>query len=90
MQKRLNVVIIGAGLMGHGIAQVFAAAGDHVTLTDANADVLSKAPDHIAHNLGQMGIVATPILNNVHLESNLFDAVALADLIIEAVRVVDT
>jgi 3-hydroxyacyl-CoA dehydrogenase len=32
-----RVYVIGAGLMGHGIAQVTAAAGKQVTLADRNA-----------------------------------------------------
>ena len=30
-----RIAVIGAGLMGHGIAQVFALAGHDVTITDS-------------------------------------------------------
>ncbi|GLC97750.1 3-hydroxybutyryl-CoA dehydrogenase FadB [Cupriavidus sp. TA19] len=84
MHKFLNVAIIGAGLMGHGIAQVFASANHSVTLTDTNEDVLHQAPGHIANNLAQMGIKAEPVLNKIRLERQLSVAVATADLVIEA------
>jgi len=35
MSARANIAIIGAGLMGHGIAQVFARAGHKVRVYDA-------------------------------------------------------
>ncbi len=84
MQSKLNVVVIGAGLMGHGIAQVFASANHTVTLTDTNSEVLRNAPEHITHNLGQMGIQPGPVLANIGLSSSLAMAVVDADLVIEA------
>ncbi|MFM0309619.1 3-hydroxyacyl-CoA dehydrogenase family protein [Paraburkholderia sp. RL17-383-BIF-A] len=84
MQRNLNVVVIGAGLMGHGIAQVFAAAGHHATITDTNNDILQAAPRHITHNLEQMGVEHASVLNNIRLEGSLENAVSDADLVIEA------
>lgn len=84
MQRKLKVAVIGAGLMGHGIAQVFAAAGHNTTITDPNKEVLQAAPDHIAHNLEQMGIESSPVLGRVQLNDKLSDAVSEADLVIEA------
>jgi hypothetical protein len=40
----------GAGLMGHGIAQVFASAGFRVNLFDADTASLKTAKDRIANN----------------------------------------
>ncbi|GJH27000.1 NAD(P)-binding domain-containing protein [Caballeronia novacaledonica] len=80
----MKVAVIGAGLMGHGIAQVFAAAGHNTTITDPNKEVLQAAPDHIAHNLEQMGIESSPVLGRVQLNDKLSDAVSEADLVIEA------
>jgi 3-hydroxybutyryl-CoA dehydrogenase len=34
MSKRKNIAVIGAGLMGHGIAQIFAVHGHPVNLMD--------------------------------------------------------
>ena len=38
-----KVAVIGAGLMGHGIALEFAAAGIQVTINDQNAELLQSA-----------------------------------------------
>jgi len=42
-----RVCVIGAGLMGHGIAQVFAMNGYEVNLVDVSEDILSKALEKI-------------------------------------------
>lgn len=84
MQKLLNVTVVGAGLMGHGIAQVFATAGHRVTLTDTSPEVLSAAPGHIAHNLEQMNLPVDATLARIELIGKLEDAVTHADLVIEA------
>jgi 3-hydroxybutyryl-CoA dehydrogenase len=46
-----RVAVIGAGTMGHGIAQVAALAGYEVALTDARFDALAPALDRIRANL---------------------------------------
>ena len=46
-----RVYVIGAGLMGHGIAQVSAAAGKQVTLADRTAELAEKGRDRVAGNL---------------------------------------
>ena len=48
-----RVFVIGAGLMGHGIAQVSAAAGKQVTLSDRTAELAKKGRDRIAGNLAR-------------------------------------
>lgn len=48
-----RVFVIGAGLMGHGIAQVSAAAGKVVTLADRTADLAEKGKGRIAGNLAR-------------------------------------
>jgi len=50
-QKFNNVVVIGSGLMGSGIAQVTAEAGYQVTLVDQNEKILSKALSSIKTSL---------------------------------------
>ncbi|RJG03922.1 3-hydroxyacyl-CoA dehydrogenase family protein [Noviherbaspirillum sedimenti] len=85
MQHPLSVTVIGAGLMGHGIAQVFARAGNRVTLTDPNQAALDAAVKHIARNLAEMKIASEPVLANIATESELSRAVMTADLVIEAV-----
>ena len=46
-----RVFVIGAGLMGHGIAQVSAAAGKRVTLSDRTAELAEKGAARIGGNL---------------------------------------
>src|SRR5687767_1804707 len=46
-----RVFVIGAGLMGHGIAQVSAAAGKRVTLSDRTRELAEKGVARIAGNL---------------------------------------
>ena len=48
-----RVFVIGAGLMGHGIAQVSAAAGKRVTLSDRTKDLAAKGRDRVAANLAR-------------------------------------
>ncbi len=48
-----RVFVIGAGLMGHGIAQVSAAAGKSVTLSDRTLELAEKGKQRVAGNLGR-------------------------------------
>jgi len=48
-----RVFVIGAGLMGHGIAQVSATVGKSVTLSDRTAELAEKGKDRIARNLAR-------------------------------------
>lgn len=85
MQQPLSVVVIGAGLMGHGIAQVFAQAGHRVTITDPNLAALDAALSHVARNLVEMDIKSDSVLPNILTDHDLSRAVTSADLVIEAV-----
>ena len=49
-----TVSIIGAGLMGHGIAQVFAQAGYNVLLRDIKQEFLSNAVSKMKENLQKL------------------------------------
>jgi 3-hydroxybutyryl-CoA dehydrogenase len=46
-----RVFVIGAGLMGHGIAQVCAAAGKQVTLADRTSELAEQGKARIGSNL---------------------------------------
>jgi 3-hydroxybutyryl-CoA dehydrogenase len=46
-----RIFVIGAGLMGHGIAQVSAAAGKPVTLSDRTLELAERGAQRIAENL---------------------------------------
>jgi 3-hydroxybutyryl-CoA dehydrogenase len=87
-----RIAVIGAGLMGHGIAQDFARAGFGVTITDTEAGRLTAARDLMRGNLELMadhGRVAPgeidAILERVHASQDLAETVREADLVIEAV-----
>jgi len=49
-----RVFVIGAGLMGHGIAQVSAVAGKQVTLSDRSTELAEKGAARIAGNLKRL------------------------------------
>jgi len=87
-----NIAVIGAGMMGHALAQVFALAGLQVALTDSDAEVLGTAKQRIQANLEiclRHGPVhrdrAATVPERITLASNLADATSEADFIIEAV-----
>ena len=48
-----RVFVIGAGLMGHGIAQVSAAVGKQVTLADRTPELAEKGKARVAGNLAR-------------------------------------
>jgi 3-hydroxybutyryl-CoA dehydrogenase len=80
-----RIAVIGAGLMGHGIAQVFALAGHAVALTDSHAPTLASATDRILANLRDLGEDVTAVAR-VRVTADLGEAIADADYIVEAVR----
>lgn len=89
-----SLAVIGAGTMGHGIAQVFAQAGLQVALTDSDAGVLGKAIHRIQTNLETClgrspasvdGDRVATVLARITVASNLADAVSQADFVVEAV-----
>jgi 3-hydroxybutyryl-CoA dehydrogenase len=87
-----NIAVIGAGLMGHGIAQIFAVHGHSVTLMDLQEELLSKAIDAVRSNLGLMaqnGIGSRdeiePAIQRIKTTTNLAEAAAGAHCVIEAV-----
>ena len=86
-----RVYVIGAGLMGHGIAQVSAAAGKQVTLADRTADLAEKGKGRIAANLARQvekgkleRAAADDLLGRVGTAEGT-DGAAGHDIVIEAV-----
>ena len=87
-----KVAVVGAGTMGHGIAQVVALAGYETALTDSNAAVLEAAPARIEKNL-EGGVTrgkitednASEAMSRIEVLGDLEAAVTDADLVIEAV-----
>lgn len=89
-----RVAIIGNGLMGQGISQVFARAGKDVTLIGRNPESLVKAMTVIRRNIDaftERGLVAKDeadaVFARITTSVNIEDA-ATADHIIEAVPAV--
>lgn len=87
-----NITVIGAGTMGHGIAQVAAQAGFRVVLEDVSEDFLRRGYARIEDNLKkglERGKVSEDDMRNaisrIRTSTDIEDAVAAADLIIEAV-----
>lgn len=83
MSARPAIAIVGAGLMGAGIALVFAAAGHQVALYDALEAARATAMPRIRDNLVALGL-DPDLARRVRLHDNLPDAVATADVIFEA------
>jgi 3-hydroxybutyryl-CoA dehydrogenase len=79
-----KIAVIGAGLMGHGIAQVFALAGHDVTIYDSFEKTLATAKDRILANLKDLGDDQSAV-ERVRTEADLATAVRDADYVVEAV-----
>jgi 3-hydroxybutyryl-CoA dehydrogenase len=79
-----RVAVIGAGVMGAGIAQVFLAAGVPVRVHDPAAGARESLPARITAGLELAGQPAGPPLGLLSAEAELAAAVGQADLVIEA------
>lgn len=82
-----RVAVIGAGLMGHGIALTFAKAGHSVVVTDPVPEALASVPDRIAESMRLLGADEASIaaaLERVSLASDIGEAVREADVVFEA------
>lgn len=82
MTTKLAVSVIGAGLMGHGIAQVFASAGHAVVIYDRDEKARDIAVVHIERNLREQGAPAAT-LNHIRLAASLGEGVGDADIVFE-------
>jgi 3-hydroxybutyryl-CoA dehydrogenase len=83
MAAKARIGIVGAGLMGHGIAQVFALAGHAVTVHDPVADSLKTLKQRIAANLKDLGEDESAV-DQVSAADSLTEAVGMADVVFEA------
>ncbi|WP_435318507.1 3-hydroxyacyl-CoA dehydrogenase family protein [Haloarchaeobius sp. TZWSO28] len=88
----MNVCVLGAGTMGHGITQVCAMAGHEVTMRDIEEEYVENGLDGIRGNL-QGGVDRGKVteaemaetLDRIDTAVDLADAVPGADIVIEAV-----
>ena len=87
-----HVAVIGSGVMGHGIAQLYALAGFSVSLYDLQEELLHKAKASVEQSLDLLekeGVITeqdkSSALERIVLTTDLQQAVAEADVITEAV-----
>ena len=88
-----NVTIVGAGTMGHSLAQVFAQGGHQVFLNDISQDILIRAKRLIESNLKTLADVglfdlqdhSIVVEERIDYTTDLAAAVASSGLVIEAI-----
>ncbi|MFA6107359.1 MAG: 3-hydroxyacyl-CoA dehydrogenase family protein [Candidatus Latescibacterota bacterium] len=87
-----KAVVLGAGIMGHGVAQLLAENGIEVYLVDQNQEALDRARGWIGDNLEymvQLGELPADrpgqVLGRVHLTTELVPALSGAGYVLEAV-----
>ena len=87
-----QITVIGAGLMGHGIAQEFACAGYRVLMHDVTDEHLETARVQIEKNLNVLAENAvieqksiTPTLQRIQTATELSAVAENADFVVEAV-----
>lgn len=86
-----SILVCGAGLMGHGIAQVFAAAGHRVAIYEPDRSRAEAGRARIAGNLeravarGRLdGAARDAQLDRIRVAGSLADGAAGTELIVEA------
>jgi len=87
-----KVAVIGAGTMGHGIAQCFAQNRKNVMMVDVDEKILQKAMERIKFNLETMIEAeyisedeAKDALSRIECTTDLKNAVEDVDFVVEAV-----
>ena len=87
-----RITVVGAGTMGHAIAQVFAQAGIHVDLVDLDETALARAPGLVEANLrvlvdgGRLNPEEIPaVLGRLHPTTSLAEAAGRAEFAMEVV-----
>jgi len=91
--KRIRkIAVVGAGIMGHGIAKVCAQAGYETSITRKRVELLQEALNQIKSNLQMLvekGVItkdeADDALSRIKCKKTYAEAVMDADFIIEAV-----
>ncbi len=87
MSQVSNVTVIGAGLMGHGIALVFARQGHQVTVQDPNDEALASLTKRVTESLVNLAVPQgeiPAILDRITTQSDLGSAVIHAHFVFEA------
>ena len=85
--KNLQTAVIGAGLMGHGIALTLARAGQYVAVTDPMPEARAALPGRVTDSLRLMGVNAAEsakVLKRIEVFSSVAGAVREAAFVFEA------
>lgn len=92
MTSHERIAVIGGGMMGVGVAQVFAAAGHEVALQDVYPEALERAPGALTANLSflaENGLFPAggveDAVGRVRTTTDLPDACEGADVVVECV-----
>ncbi len=80
-----HVLVVGAGQMGAGIAQVVAASGRRVSLHDAAPGAVERGLEGMRRSLTKLAEKGGPDPEEVLARVELADGVVTADLMVEAV-----
>ncbi len=80
---RPHVTVVGAGLMGHGLAQVFACAGHPVAVYDPQPAMLATVHARVAANLRRLGLT-DEALAGISVHQRLGEALKGAEFVFEA------
>jgi len=87
-----HVMVVGAGTMGHSIAQVYAQSGYDVDLVDLKQELLNNAKNKIKFNLNLLAEYQRvpseeipSIINRINFSTDLETIAKRADYVVEAV-----
>lgn len=87
MADKYNIAVIGAGLMGHGIALTLARAGHSVIIYDPMADARDSVHARIANSMNLMGLgtdETASAITKITTKDTIASAVRRADIVFEA------
>jgi 3-hydroxybutyryl-CoA dehydrogenase len=92
MQEINTVLVVGAGVMGHGFAQTFALSGFDVLLVDQSRQLLDRSRAWIRENLEfmvELDLIQPPAieaaLSKISFTSDLAGSASKADYVLEAI-----
>ncbi|MEP7334812.1 MAG: 3-hydroxyacyl-CoA dehydrogenase NAD-binding domain-containing protein [Actinomycetota bacterium] len=80
-----HVIVVGAGQMGGGIAQVVAGSGRRVSLYDEQPGATDRALETMRKSLAKLAEKGGPAPDDVLARVNAVDEIVPADLMVEAV-----
>ena len=87
MRKNVQIAVIGAGLMGHGISLTLARAGQYVHIADPDASSRETVSQRMADSLkvlGESDENIAKILKKIEISGSTAMAVKEAEFVFEA------